>query len=574
MSVTTTFYHFNKKINSTKIPTNSVVHKTFDCFLLSGCSLINPVLRLESQLTSSANAFQSPTGDATDTFCYTYAYIQNTNMRRYYFVSDITYVNNEWIISLTEDVLATYKNAILDSTQYISRSASDYNSKLTDTLYPVYSPPVYVQGTNPDSNLREYSLSNLTTASGTYANAFLPSKSLTDGCVVLGVVSSSSTGLRYYVMNFDCFCNVLSHMFTVAPSDTGLTDSLAHMLFDFQQYVKFCRWYPIMPSADNLGNPITSFFTIAGQRIYITGDYANPLCYGINSKTVIVYDFSLGVPVNPQVTEGVNDYLSYDPYAQYNLFFAPIGNIPLDSTKLLMGGTGSVTNTKLRIIFDLTTSITQIEVINRKANGTGDLIYTGTTNWGFDLPIYNMIIDPTVGIGLTVYEGIKNIPIQHMTGIEFTPYDGIHLQKETTNLGNMLDKSVSDVHDLLTSGAFNGNFKELADRFLGKGADGIEDAFASAFGHIQSTGVPNSILPYKMGDPFIYAYFYRQVNRDIAKFGAPSQKANVQLSSLSGYCQCSNANIDSFSISQYEQKPTLSEQVSILSYLNKGFYIE
>lgn len=590
MSVNITFYHFTKKPNSTAQVTNSAVHKMFSCMLREGCSLTNPVVLLEAQLSSSSNSFQDASGNTTDVFSYNYAYIHTQGARRYFFVNNITYSDNIWVIYMNEDVLATYKDDITGSTQYVARSTSRYNSMLADNIYPteVYERSghyFFIKGTNPDSNLREYNPNTLTTATQTIGNAFTPSASMTSGCYVVGIVSDSSTGLRYYLLNRTAFCNFLSNCFTVAPSNTGLNTNVAHILFDFAQYIKFCKWYPIMPAGSNLGSSATSV-VLGGVSVPFTGDLSNPLAYTIDAKSTVIYDFTLGIPVNKFVTEGVNDYLKLYPYSQYNLYFPPLGNIPLDSTKLV-----GYTNATLRMHVDLTTGSCQVQVIHKNnTNGEADwgIIYTATTTWGLTFPIYDLVIqDKLVGLGLAAYQGITTKSFTNITS-GISPTSTLK-QQLTTFAKNLIsnaypfnqlpqlwqgDKATAGAHivdkatDIVTSVFDDVEPGGLIDTALNSNP---VDAIASAFGQIQSVGNPESFLAYKMGDPFIYAYFYKQTDRDINRFGAPLEES-VSLSSLTGFCKCRNANLDTFSSSDH--KPIISEQIALINYLNTGFYIE
>ena len=95
------------------------------CDIYDSCDLYNPTLIVKSNSVISSN----------------YLYIPNFN--RYYFITDknldkagITVINCEC------DVLMSFKNDILNSTQLVIRSADTSNekvknSKITDTLRPI-----------------------------------------------------------------------------------------------------------------------------------------------------------------------------------------------------------------------------------------------------------------------------------------------------------------------------------------------------------------------------------------------------------------------------------------------------
>lgn len=106
-----------KKVNSTYVPTAAELTKSFDVLLKTPTSLHTPTF------TISAETFP-------------YNYIQWDD--RYYFVTDVTARNNAlWDVSAVCDVLATYRDDILNSTQYVSYSSSNTSIWLPDTRIPV-----------------------------------------------------------------------------------------------------------------------------------------------------------------------------------------------------------------------------------------------------------------------------------------------------------------------------------------------------------------------------------------------------------------------------------------------------
>lgn len=91
-----------------------------DGTLRNECSVINPVIEVQSTGLISSN----------------YAYIVEFN--RYYFIDEITSIrNNLWRLSLSVDVLMTYKNGIFEQRAIISRQENSFNSFLKDELLPL-----------------------------------------------------------------------------------------------------------------------------------------------------------------------------------------------------------------------------------------------------------------------------------------------------------------------------------------------------------------------------------------------------------------------------------------------------
>ena len=89
--------------------------------LRSECSIIKPVITFYREVqASSATAPR-----------FNYVYIPKFN--RYYFVDDLTSVNTQtWRMSLTCDVLMSYKTAITGLSAYVSRNQNTYNNLLND----------------------------------------------------------------------------------------------------------------------------------------------------------------------------------------------------------------------------------------------------------------------------------------------------------------------------------------------------------------------------------------------------------------------------------------------------------
>lgn len=122
---TATFYTLSKRRNSTLQPTSGT---DLDVTLKSGTSLLSPtfLLNLSSRPTYNYVSFEG----------------------RYYFVSDPVSVRNDlWEIQCDVDVLATYKSAILASTQFVSYSSVSGGSWLADTRIPVLKSTVAAKNT-------------------------------------------------------------------------------------------------------------------------------------------------------------------------------------------------------------------------------------------------------------------------------------------------------------------------------------------------------------------------------------------------------------------------------------------
>lgn len=291
------FYTFSKKPNSTARPSGSGTE--FECQIKSPSSIISPVIQLSKA--------SSPTN-------FNYAYIPDWS--RYYFISDITCGIGLWILSLRVDVLASFKNDILATSQYILRNANNYNDDILDTLYPTKAGANYNIATaggvtDPDNQI-------------SFLNYF--NASYTDGYFLIGVISDNSSGVTYYELTYAGFTSVLSNLMTFIPTDfEDVSDGIAKAMLDPLQYITSCMWYPVSMLRGIA--QVIDHIMIAGYRIPISA-----LGCGIVTNRSCHFRSSVSVPKHPQAEE--YSYTQLEPYSRYNLFFEPFGNIPLDTTKL------------------------------------------------------------------------------------------------------------------------------------------------------------------------------------------------------------------------------------------------
>ena len=113
------FYAFAKRINSTKIPGNG--HEV-EGNIFEPCEILAPVLII------------SP-----NNYNIRYNYVQIPEFERYYFIKSWEFSGGRYYAKCMVDVLASHKTQIGETTQYVLRSASNYNGYLIDTAYPVTS---------------------------------------------------------------------------------------------------------------------------------------------------------------------------------------------------------------------------------------------------------------------------------------------------------------------------------------------------------------------------------------------------------------------------------------------------
>ena len=171
-------------------------------------------------------------------------YLYIPSFGRYYWVDDMSYELGEWTLRCRCDVLATYKTAIGNSSQYVLRSASSYDDTIIDSLYPTKAQPSVIYTPNT------------------------PTIFNSTGCYVLGVIGGTGThitagqarGMTYYIMDdahLAAFANY-ANSWTAADAIgqdfisnvTGTTiDALSRQLLKVYDYVKSCVWIPVSDSS-------------------------------------------------------------------------------------------------------------------------------------------------------------------------------------------------------------------------------------------------------------------------------------------------------------------------------------
>lgn len=348
MAVDVKFYIFPKKINSTKQPDGNTVSVTHSCNMLDECSIISPKI----SIVGADNTFNPS--------IYNYAYIADFD-GRFYFVSDWVYSNRVWNAVLSEDVLASWKGSIGNSTQYILRaeSTSSVNWRIADANYPTES-----RYTNQNTYAKQ--------------NPFVTS--VNSGTVVLGTIGNDTsktttvTAANYYAMTataFTFFVNTfLSSTDFVAQVVTGLLNPI--------EYIVSCQWFPI-PYSEITGTEETSTIYLGWWPL--PQKVACKKLVGDSVTHTILTTYEL--PKHPDTTDK-GAWVNMSPFTNRYFVWPPIGVIPLDTT----------------IIGDYEPSIAVIFYVDLVSGGATYEIISGTTTtntgnclFGVNLPLSQSGVD-------------------------------------------------------------------------------------------------------------------------------------------------------------------------------------
>lgn len=328
------FTQFSKRENSTKRPALDTFTFYDGVFKLQS-GILSPILLL---------TLQGADGRPLNPVNWNYAYIPE--FKRYYYVKEWVTNNGQWAVFLAVDVMATYKEFIGTSTQYVLRAASAHDGRVVDTRYPAL---------------------NYVTTSKVFESSGM---SATGGSYILGVINGTvgRTGsVSYYVMDSAEIAYIMNWLLT--QGNYQFTDDLAFAILNPIRYIVSCVYVPFSVPAANVDAIKVGFWTVEGA----TGRALINPSIGLPSIILTIAD-------HPQSDRGV--FLNKNPFTRANLSCRPFGLIPIDLFKVS-------DNT---IVCDIECDVT---------NGLGSLsVYSG----GNLLGIYYA----QIGVSLAMAQGASN----------------------------------------------------------------------------------------------------------------------------------------------------------------------
>lgn len=298
MGFTVNFYNFGKRDNSTKRPNGGGT--AIVCDLKEESSIVTPTLLI--------HGFNNPQA-------YNYAYIPIYN--RYYFISEWMYMLGSWECSLYTDVLATYKEYIGNSTQYVLRASAEFDGQITDDLYPTVS-------------IDESSMVQL--------GAPLAGN-LSTGTYVIGVINKHGGfgAVEYFALSASEFSDVCAFMFAANPSwydlasvvkstpadvtEIALPKEVMKSLVNPMQYVTSCMFFP---DAANVPTGGTKNIWFGWWNSGVSG-------HVLGSSGRSHKDIDYAIPTHPQANAR-GTYLNLSPYTRVMINAALFGYFPIDTT--------------------------------------------------------------------------------------------------------------------------------------------------------------------------------------------------------------------------------------------------
>ena len=344
-----TLYVFPKRTNSTKRPSSGT---DYNIEVQAPCNIINP----EIKIASNAN----PSG---------YNYCCIPTWGRYYWVKNWTYSDSLWTASLVVDALASYRDQIGSSTEYVVRSSAQYDSSISDSLYPA-----------------KATVQSVTNA---FQGGF--AETISEGFFVIGFIAKTPNSIgavTYVVMSPGNAKKLSSKLLTdvsyLSIDNTEISDSLTKILFNPYQYIVNCNYFPFDMAELTAHLPLVDSVDVGWWSIdipcWILGADNNHL-----TKSVMV-----GIPKHPQAASR-GGYCNASPYTDYTIFLQPFGVIPLDASKLWGAATLSIQYT-----VDLFTG----DSILRMFTDTNQLVHETTAKLGVPIQLSNITFDVPSGGGL------------------------------------------------------------------------------------------------------------------------------------------------------------------------------
>ena len=530
--------NYSKNHRSTSQPTISSSSTPTQCKLKSPSSILKPVLELGINPDSQA-AWASAN----------YAYIPDFN--RYYYITNTTLNGNIVLLSLVVDHLASWKTAITGSSQYVLRSASNYNGTIRDSRYPI-------RAVNPDR-------------SGTYGtqipNPLQPGGTNTLGCFVVGIIQKGSPfgTVSYYAMSQLVFLDFMLKLFnlpTFWQDGADLADGLKKAITDPMQYVVSAIWYPYSVNDFVNRNLVTATYDITvGYDTFTLGAVA----YAFNTMLNIEFTnlLTLSLPDHPQAAAR-GSYMNFEPFSRYYLSFYPFCNlVELDSTQV--GGKGTV---YCLYTVDLRTGKGICSVCT-EFNGSS------YADWTPRSPI--RVFEAQVGVPIPVATIHTEIPSlgEYLTNLAVAgaDYFGGFNQigkvmaasiEETTGVSNIPPEGTS---------AYKAYQRAVAEAKTGTPVEPVQmgdmskiasNAFAMK-STCESLGTQGTMSMFSRMPVACWGNFFYAADDNVAKYGRPCC-SYLTLSTLSGFVQCDQPYITGAGMS-------LQEQLDIERDLSEGIYL-
>lgn len=522
MAISLVLYRFPKKLNSTLPPilapaeASNCVSASFYGVFKEPLNVLAPVIDLvlddpDGIVTASDGLVYSIT-------TFNYATILITGSPRSYWITNIVWHERKWTISLEEDVLATYRYDILNSTQFIDRAG--YGTLANQSIVDGLALPLATKSVKANVSNGWFTTTSYRT--GTYIIQTLGKHGYIGCTNVYATDWSNLSRLITYLFNNLEWANA---------SEIG--DAAAKLIFSPIDYIVRCFYIPIPFTSTNL-SPI-------GLGYWDFNDFQGQI---ITNLTVNELSFRIPMPKHPQANV-LGTWVNAQPSsAQYMLYIPGFGSFTLPADQF---GDRSFIDCKLDIDYVSGEAALSIDELPDSAES---IRMTGS--YAIDIPLAQYSADvKSMGANLA-----SNI----MSG---TYNDGVlgwvskGVQSALNGIGSLANS---------IGGIFGNN--NIGDEIV----DGITGITAAAASNVNVTSLSNgtgSMLQFAQ-KPYIVGTFTMLVEPDRTLYGYPiGSRMLVSTAALSDnkYVQVSNPILPN-SIA----KPI--ELQRIYQFMRAGFYAE
>lgn len=513
---------FAKRKNSTRRPSGH--YDNIPCVLKAPSSIISPTIEI-----SYGEPFDSRDNSATA--LYTYAYIPA--WKRYYFIRDIRYMNRVWEIDLEVDVLATYKAQITGSTKYVLRSQTAQDVSLVDSKR-LMRHHVSTAMRTADCNWINYSNNNVSW-----------------GAYVVGIIGKAGgTGVvSHYVFDAGRLAEFLTEVFRIENYDVGgtsevITPQLVKAFMNPSQYIVSIMWFPFAPEYGT------------SERVVLGWWPTNTFAPKVSKYTKRFANVQINGTTHPQSGGDKSHFLNTSPYTTRSLFLPCFGEVPVDTER------GSNLQYQLSCVVDYLTGEAQVDVRSAGNDTT-------------ETPAMVARVNGQIGVPLPIAQTIQNgggmlsaLAARYQGSIGAAGGIGQAIAGVGSSIGGAVQGSAGNV-GAGVSGMVNGITN--AGSALVSAEFAQLQGIAASIPTCYSSGAFGSFLEV-MSNYFDAAKqiilsetFVKVSDTSPSEIGLPLAQ-NKALSTLSGFVQLANGNIDTDGSKQ--------EKDALEAYLTTGFYIE
>lgn len=533
MAVQMVFFKYPKRTNSTSTPIITDLDSTTQSRQSGEIKQPFDILSLSVSVIPKGGVFTNP-------FDWNYLYIPS--LKRYYFISGWTFQQGIYNAACYCDVLGTWKRQIGSSFQYVTRAQSRSNGKVVDTLYPTLA--------------GEYSTQYFDVAT----TRTLYQTDITKCTYVIGCISNYQHykfgSNNYYICDYNGLAAILYAMLSSTDylNISDVSDGLAKALCNPMDYITMCYMLPInFNDITKFEDHKTDYFYFGWWDLSLQ-EYSQINVYFADPSTSAVQHrrVTFDIQKHPQA-ETRGTYLNGETYNNYSVYVQPFGYIQLDTQTLM-------DYSYFHLDYEM-------DIIGRSVKAT--LYVTNNKNSPYgNGKLFGQLISNDYGVQLTM--------------------SSITTKQNVTDVGQWITTAAGSAVSWITSQPFfSGVVEHLTNAWRkitsgpmapGMTEEEVSNVAAAAKGigqnaakiasngcNVNSVGGSGSRLSYLT--PFFMQHKYKLIaDENINEIGRPLCEL-VNINSLSGFIQCSNADVGSINC-LYAQKSQIEQ------YLNNGFHFE